>query len=57
MTLRSQDDLLMVHGDNDSLWTVRQFLGLMAFVGVCSGFPHILLKSFGFFITGDHLYM
>lgn len=41
---RNQDDLLVM---TDSMWTFRQVLGMLTFIGVFSGLPWLLLRYLG----------
>ena len=41
----------------DRGWTLRQFLGMMAFVGVTSGLLHLIIRFIGYFFTSDRFYL
>jgi hypothetical protein len=54
ITGRNQDDLLVI---SESMWTYRQIMGMMAFVGVCTGMPLVFIRYLAYLIIGNSEYL
>ena len=55
MGLRDHSNLIDI--EKGAVWTLRQVLCLMAFVGVFSGLPLVLIRYLGYFLTGNDFYL
>jgi hypothetical protein len=51
---RNQDDLLVL---SESMWTFRQLAIMMAFVGVFTGLPLLLMRYLGYLLFGGISYL